>query len=138
MEMEKIILPRIITRKFIQDHPDWIFVYGASNDGKGFFGQTYHCQGEPNAYSVSTMFRICNSASDKYFDDSMYDFYVRCILDSVSRIPIDGRPILPLRRIGEGHSQLSYKAPKLFRRLMDELDRIKYPNIVWDYNNQYF
>lgn len=131
--VNKIILPLYISRGFISSHREWIFVYGASNDGKGFFGQTYCCHGEPNAFPVPTMFKICNSATNKYFDDNQYDYFVKFIDDKLSNIPLNRGPIIPFRNIGRGHSEMYLKAPKLYEHLMFKLSLIQYPKIVWDY-----
>jgi hypothetical protein len=117
---------------FVEKHPEWIFLYGDTCFNNGCLGQPFH-MGQSNTFPISVMYKVCPSASDKYFSDNQFDLHSRFILESISKVPKDGRPILPLRKIGEGHSNLSFKCPRLFEFLKEQLTTISYPNIIWDY-----
>jgi hypothetical protein len=133
----KIIVPRIIYRSFVQQHPEWIFVYGDNMMGNGMLGQPWHMSGEPNTFSVPTCVKPCRS--NRYFSDEQSQYYTDIIYKAFYLIPNDGRPIIVLRRIGEGCSRLSEICPKLFNFLktcISAVDTINKENnfeIEWDY-----
>lgn len=118
-----------LSREFIKNHTQWNFVFGMDYKRKGFFGQANSCFNEPNTFPVSTCLSMCKSSG--YFDDFNPDFKL-FIKEDLAKIPLD-KPIIPLRKIGEGASQMKYFAPRLFSYLRNELDKIKYPNIKIDY-----
>lgn len=125
-------MPRIITRAFIQQHTEWIFLYGSDSFEQGALGQMWSCHGEPNSFPIYTCYKMCQS--NRYWQDGMYNDVIRklekCCFD---RIPKDNRPILPLRKIGEGASQLKYMAPRIFAYIKARLETIKYPEIKIDW-----
>lgn len=123
-----------IYRSFVLAHPELIFIYGQDYAGKGCLGQAWHVANEPNTFMVPTLYKICHSQSDKYFHDDQFDSNVEKIHEKLSLIPCDGRPIIPLQRLGRGHSMLHLKAPKTYEYLKLQLDAIKYPWIEWDWN----
>ena len=131
--MDKLIVPYHISHKFIIEHKQWIFVYGSDYTEKGIFGQSWSCQHEPNTFSVPTLYKICQSQTDRWFSDDNWKEHKEQIDERISKIPIDGRPIILFRKIGCGHSELNRRAPKLYKYLMDELNKIKYPNQEIDY-----
>lgn len=133
--MDKIIIPGRIYRKFIQSHPEYIFIYGCDYFNKSFFGQSNHAFGEPNAFGVPTIYKICASGIH-FFDDGMFDFFKGIIDERIGKIPTGEKPIIPFPKIGCGYSEMDRKAPKLYNYLKSKIDTIKYPNIEYDYNFQ--
>lgn len=130
--VNSIILPYRIRRKFIQEHTEWTFVYGSDYMGKSFFGCAYEASGEPNAYPVPTIWKICPSSGEKFLCDSEFDFFKVLIDEKIREIPLN-KPIVPFPKLGMGHSQLNYIAPRLFAYLKDRLKAIAYPDIKVDY-----
>lgn len=127
-----LIVPHKISRSFIQQHPDWIFVYSFDVVGKSFFGQANAAHGEPNAYPVPVLYKYCASGR-VCFEDSRSDEqwpYVQKALDS---IPLDKGPIIPFRRMGLGCGRMKEFAPKMYKKMWEELDKIAYKNIEWRY-----
>lgn len=132
--MTKIILPSRITREFIQLHPNWIFLYGSDYLGKSFFGAAYSAHGEPNAYPIPTIWKLCPSSGEKFMDDGLYPFFKMLIDERIDDIPLGQEPILPFPKIGEGHSQMKTRSPKLFNYMKERINAIAYPNIEIDWN----
>jgi hypothetical protein len=131
--MEIILLPARIHRPFIQSHPEWIFVYSSDYMSKSFFGQACSAYGEPNAYPVPVIWKLCPSSGEKHFHDGLFKFFANMIDEKISLIPNDGRPILPFPKIGMGHADLQNRAPRLFAYLYEQLNKIKYKQIEIDY-----
>jgi hypothetical protein len=126
-----ILLPYRIRRSFIQQHTEWIFVFGSDYYGKSFFGQAYEALNEPNAYGVPTIWKLCPSGGEKHMYDS--SFFKGLVNEKLNLIPMDGRPIIPFPKIGQGHSQMHKTAPMLYSYMMDRLSAIAYPYIEIDY-----
>lgn len=133
-----ILLPYRVSRSFVQKHREWIFLYGGDCKGKSIFGQAGHIGGEePNTFPVPTLFKVC-SGNIVRFDDELFEMYKQQIDIHIARIPRDGRPILPLRKIGEGFSEMNIRAPKLYVYMKMCVDTIKYPNIKIDYEGKVY
>jgi hypothetical protein len=129
MESE-IIIPRFISRKFIQAHRELIFLYGYDKQHKGIFGQAFECHNEENTYPIYTCWKMC--ATSRYFQDSQYENLIKILDDCVAKIPRD-KPIIPLPKIGEGFSRMNEHAPKTFLYMRKLIDSIKYTNLKIDY-----
>ncbi len=112
----------------------YIFLYGYDVQDKSFGGHSL-IKGHENTFPIPVMYKFCNSGA-RYFQDSdgLCHTY---IVDALRRIPLDGKPIIPLRRLGGGCSRLNEMAPLTYQFLQDELAKIAYPNIRWDYNSIY-
>lgn len=124
MENRITLLPHHISRTFIMQHREWIFVYSQDYHAKGCFGQAWSAHGEPNAFPVPVLLKVCLSQTDRWFSDNFYDEQKKLIDEKIAAIPRDGRPIFPFRSIGKGHSEMHTRAPKLYKYLMDELGKI--------------
>ena len=49
-----VIFMSSITREFVRNHPDFIFVFGDNLAKKGLGGQAREMRGEPNAVGIAT------------------------------------------------------------------------------------
>lgn len=134
MNNSVINLPYKITNAFVKAHPDYIFLYGNDVMKKGCFGQSA-IAGYENTICIHVLYKFCASGA-RYFTDG--DTEAKRIIDfDISCIPLDGRPIIPLRRIGEGCSRMKELAPKLHAYMVERIDAIKHPHLLWDFNIRY-
>ncbi len=131
-----ILIPYRITRKFIREHPDWVFVYGNDWFHKSALGQAWHCSGEPNTHGVMTIFKIC-SGGRTYLNDNTLDFQHKLRATLIS-IPHHGKVVIPFPKIGEGFSEMNKKAPLLFAYMKAYLNVIAYPDIEIDYQGKVY
>ena len=122
----------MIYRPFIQEHPQWIFLYGDTIYKNGMLGQPWHTVGEPNCFGIPTCIKHCRS--NRYFSDGQFEQWSIEIDKAIFLVPEDGRPVIPLRKMGEGCSRLKELCPKLFAHLQSRLKLIAYSNIKIDYN----
>ena len=133
--MTKLItVPRIITNGFCVARPQYIFLYGYDVQDKSWGGHSL-IKGHENTFPVPTMFKFCNSGA-RYFADADRTC-IQHIRFAIDAIKLDGRSVIPLRKMGQGCSRLQELAPRTFQFLQDELKKISYPNIRWDYNGVY-
>jgi hypothetical protein len=131
-----ITIPRIVQRSFVLKHPEIIFLYGHDVMDKGFFGHSEIAH-ENNTYPIHTLYKFCNSGA-RYFDDN--DSAIEGILKAdFAAVPVDGRPVVALRRMGCGCSRMKELAPRYYNEMWNVLQRINVDNIgmgfdiVWDY-----
>lgn len=129
-----IIIPYKIFRSYVQKHPEMIFLYGHDYLRRGCLGQAWELYNEPNTYAVPTLYKYCANAV--FFQDCCYDTHVQQISSFLLKIPNDGRPVIPCRKIGEGCSRMKEFAPKLFAWLQKQLTLIATPHEI-DYKQYY-
>lgn len=68
-----IIKMKFITRQFIQEHPDWLFLFGDNEERSGYGGQAREMRGEPNSIGVRTKAKPSNSKDSYWYDSSFTD-----------------------------------------------------------------
>lgn len=125
-----ILVPRYISRKFIQSHPEWIFLYGSDEAERGAFGQMWEAYDEPNTIPIYTCVKMCRSSG--YYQDSMADRIRKVNTNQIQKALQTGKPIIPFPKIGEGYSRMKEFAPRTFSWLRKEIDKIQAP-ITWQY-----
>jgi hypothetical protein len=112
-----------ITRKFVRDHPEKIFIFGDNCLGRGFGGQAGELRGEPNSYGIPTK-KYPSMKADAFFTDDEFEDNVKIIDEAFARIPIDGREIVILP-LGTGLAQLPQRAPKTYEYLVTLMSSLK-------------
>ena len=127
-----IVLPWRISRTFIQNHNEWLFIYSFDVAGKGIFGQAWIAHNEPNTLPVYVCWKMCKSSG--YFSDSQL-LEINSINDRALEVIRERGPsykaIIPIRGIGIGHSRMSEFAPKAFEYLQKLLQSVSTPDIIW-------
>lgn len=131
----EMLLPVYVKRQFVIDHPKCIFVYSFDVAGKSFFGQANELHGEPNAFPVPVRWKGCKTSG--FFSDASLHEICNLIDIAIQSIPKQFGPIIPLPKIGLGASRMKEFAPRCYVYLMQELNKIKYPNIRTDYVKTY-
>ena len=130
----KIVLPRYVQRGFVLKHPEWVFLHGHDYMDKGFFGQSEIAH-EENVVAIPVCYKFCHSSSNRFFSDGefvLYSGYMDAAFRQAVQIA-NGRPILPLRRMGQGCSRMQEFCPKLYQHLQMRLREVSYPVIEWNY-----
>lgn len=119
-------------------HKELIFLYGNDYFERGCFGQAGHLGSQrpkiPNCYRIPTLMKYC--ANPVFFSNNVED-WKRELEEAFAVIPQDGRPIIPLRKIGMGGSRCHELAPRVFAYIQQRLAAIAYPNIIWKDGNDY-
>jgi len=116
-----------ISRRFIQDNPTILFVFGDNTRGEGYGGQARDARGEPNAVGLPTKWAPTNHASS-FFYDAQFD-KIKPIIDNVFKnlttIKLRGTRIVFFPNIGEGLAKLPYTAPKTLEYIKTKIKRIE-------------
>ena len=131
----KLKLPYRISETFVNTHPNYTFVYGNDLYELGVLGLCWVMGGQPkkpNCWPIPVLVKYCPAAR-KFFDDGNYREFQIYIKDAIDKIP-RGNPIIVHPKVGRGCSELHIHAPRLYHFMMQELNKIKYPNVEWDYS----
>lgn len=134
--IEQLVIPAHMSRTFVQQHDELIFVYGFDVRGLGIMGQAWALHGEINCYPVPTIERYCPSQKT-YFDDNAFSMYATFIDNAIDKIAqqafMSKKPVIVCPKIGMGCSRLHEIAPRLYAHMTRRLNQIKYPDIQWKY-----
>jgi DNA polymerase elongation subunit (family B) len=112
-----IITMDVITRDYVKNNPDMVFIFGDNDERDGMGGQAGEMRGERNAIGIPTK-KKPSTTEDSYYTDSEFELNKKKINYSVNLILAqinNGKTIvLPSSGIGTGLAQLKERAPKTF------------------------
>lgn len=111
------------TRKMIQAHPDWLFVFGDNLARTGYGGQAKEARDEPNAVGVATKRKPTMNA-DAFLCDGDYEEWSAANNPAIGRLwrhGVEGGGVIvwPLDGIGTDLARLKQSAPALCDCLED-------------------
>jgi len=107
------------TRKEIQDHPDWLYVFGDNFESKGLGGQAGQARGEPNAVGIATKRRPSRD-EDAYLTDADYIEWQLHVASAYECIEVhlrNGGVVVWPAQIGMGRANLQARAPKILNEI---------------------
>ncbi len=113
-----------ITRKYVEEHPEKIFVFGDNLLKTGLGGQAKELRGEPNSYGIPTK-KYPSMEEDAFFTDKEFGDNVKAIAKAFAEIPIDGREIVILP-LGTGLAQLYQRATNTYRYINLSVELLKH------------
>jgi len=114
-----------ITRAYVSEHRDRIFLFGDNLARRGFGGQAAAMRGEPNVVGIPTK-KLPNYREDAYFTDAEFEQNKAAIdkgfelLSAISSTS-DQVIVIPVHGIGTGRAQLESRAPQTFAYLQKRL-----------------
>lgn len=116
-----------ITRKYIQDHPHVLFVFGDNDKRYGLGGMAKEFRGEPNTIGIRVKKAPSMGKGSFYTDD---EFELNCskiIFDliRVEKIVDYYQGVYIPSGIGEGLAKLKEKAPRTYAFLKESLRDLK-------------
>ncbi len=124
----RVVRMKWITRSFVREHRDHIFLFGDNLARRGLGGQAAAMRGEPNVVGIPTKKRPCSSESAFFTDaeleqnmaaiDQAFEHLTRksTALGQIIVIPEDG--------LGTGRAQLENRAPLTFAYLQKHLGNL--------------
>ena len=118
------------TRKEIQSHPDWLYVFGDNFERKGLGGQAGQARGEPNAVGIATKVRPSRD-KDAYLTDQNYDEWEAFNAWDYARLDghlREGGVVVWPTQIGMGRAELPARAGKIYTQLV---------SWAWDWKDRF-
>lgn len=119
---------KFITREYVRENRDKLFLFGDNLERRGFGGQAAAMRGEPNAVGIPTKkspsYRDDAFFSDEEFEqnkasiDAAFAEIMNTVTDSIRAIVIssDG--------LGTGRAQLDRRAPRTFAYLQKRMTEL--------------
>lgn len=119
---------KFITREYVRENRDKLFLFGDNLERRGFGGQAAAMRGEPNAVGIPTKkspsYRDDAFFSDEEFEqnkasiDAAFAEIMNTVTDSIRAIVIssDG--------LGTGRAQLARRAPRTFAYLQKRMTEL--------------
>lgn len=108
----------------LRANPDKIYIFGDNTERWGKKNQSI-IRDEPNAFGIATKKRP-SMDDDAFFTDDEFEANKKIIDEDIAKIKADGRPIVfPEDGIGTGLAGLENKAPKTYKYLMGEIEKLK-------------
>lgn len=115
--LPKIEKMDIITRDYVKNNPDKVFIFGDNDEKDGYGGQAKEMRGEKNAIGIPTK-KKPDSTEDSYYTDDEFDFNKKKInlaINAIIKEIKEGKTIVfPSNGVGAGLAMLDKKAPKTF------------------------
>jgi len=124
----KIIYRFYITRQYVRDHPEFLFVFGDNDERKGFGGLAKEVRGEPNSIGIRVK-KYPSLYDNSFYKDSNFSEQSLKILCDIEQVKERSKNynaiVFPSNGIGTGLADLKNKSPKtwvyLNKLLFEEL-----------------
>jgi hypothetical protein len=117
-----------VTNKFIEEHPDYIYIFGDNEQRRGLGGQAKVMRPAPLSIGIRTK-RAPSRGDNAYWTDDTFEDNKRMIDEDIGALfelwEERGRPavVLPYG-IGEGMSELPTRAPRTHMYLTNTINSL--------------
>ena len=121
----RVMQMKWITRSFVREHRDHIFLFGDNLARRGFGGQAAQMRGEPNAIGIPTK-KLPSNAEEAFFTDAEFEQNKAAIDRAFDRLhrmssSFEQVIVIPAAGLGTGRAQLDNRAPLTFAYLQKRL-----------------
>lgn len=123
----KIIRMKRITRAYIRQHRNMVFVFGDNMARTGLGGQAKECRGEPNAIGIPTKWEPARHhgayfSDENWLEGSPCHKAVTTAIEQIERAIFDGYDVVfPQDGVGTGLAELPTRAPAIHRYIEDSI-----------------
>ena len=121
----RVVGMKWITRAFVREHRDHIFLFGDNHVRRGLGGQAAAMRGEPNVVGIPTK-KLPSNSDEAFFTDADFEQNKAAIdqafehLERISTAP-EQIIVIPADGLGTGRAQLESRAPLTFAYLQKRL-----------------
>ena len=121
----KIEYMEYITRDYIRENQNKIFLFGDNLVRKGYGGQAREMRGEPNSIGIVTK-RVPAQYPKAYIYDTDNDIEdIKKIIDNdFASIPNNIVVVVPYDGLGSGLARLNETAPLLFKYIKNKIEQL--------------
>ena len=124
----RVLTMKWITRAFVSEHRDCIFLFGDNVARRGLGGQAAAMRGEPNVVRIPTK-KLPSNSETAFFTDAEFEQNKAAIDKAFERLAVicstTGQVIvIPANGIGTGRAQLESRAPLTFAYLQKRLGNL--------------
>ena len=124
----QVVKMKWVSRSFVIEHRDHIFLFGDNLERRGFGGQAAAMRGEPNVVGIPTK-KLPSNSKDAFFTDDEFEQNKAAIdqaFECLARISSAREQIIviPANGLGTGRAQLESRAPLTFAYLQKRLKEL--------------
>ncbi|HQU93093.1 MAG TPA: hypothetical protein PLK77_12385 [Pyrinomonadaceae bacterium] len=117
----RVVRMKWITRSFVREHRDHIFLFGDNLARRGFGGQAAQMRAEPNAIGIPTK-KLPSNVDQAFFTDAEFEQNKTAIDRAFDRLyrmssTVGQVIVMPAHGLGTGRAQLENRAPLTFAYL---------------------
>ena len=121
----RVVQMKWITRSFVREHRNHIFLFGDNLARRGFGGQAAQMRAEPNAIGIPTK-KLPSNAEEAFFTDAEFEQNKAAIDRAFDRLhrmssTVEQMVVVPNDGLGTGRAQLDKRAPQTFAYLQKQL-----------------
>ena len=121
----RVVQMKWITRSFVREHRDHIFLFGDNLARRGFGGQAAQMRAEPNAIGIPTK-KLPSNVEEAFFTDAELEQNKAAIDRAFDRLhqmssSFEQVIVIPSDSLGTGRAQLRNRAPHTFAYLQKRL-----------------
>lgn len=122
-----ILFKEFITRDYVKEHPDMIFVFGDNIQRYGYGGQAKEMRGEPNTIGIPTKWKPSMTEDSFFTDDDWFTpkvnvLIVNCFVKLREELSNKKIIVFPKNGIGSGFGQLNKRAPNIYKHIQEFID----------------
>ena len=119
----RVVQMKWITRSFVREHRDHIFLFGDNLARRGSGGQAAQMRSEPNAIGIPTK-KLPSNVGEAFFTDAEFEQNKAAIDRAFERLSqmssaVEQVVVLPADGLGTGRARLESRAPRTFAYLRD-------------------
>lgn len=124
----RVVRMKWISRSFVREHRDHIFLFGDNLERRGLGGQAAAMRGEPNVVGIPTK-KLPSNSETAFFTDAEFEQNKAAIDKAFERLTrISTAPeqivVIPANGLGTGRAQLQIRAPLTFAYLQKRLGNL--------------
>ena len=121
----RVMQMKWITRSFVREHRDHIFLFGDNIARRGFGGQAAQMRAEPNAIGIPTK-KLPSNVEEAFFTDAEFEQNKAAIDRAFERLyqmssTVEQIVVMASDGLGTGRAQLDKRAPQTFAYLQKKL-----------------
>lgn len=121
--MRHVLYKKNITRLYVRQNIDWIFLFGDNMLRQGMGGQAAQMRGEPNAVGIITK-RFPSMRPDSFLYEKDYEEARTWVDRDFAGIPDGVTVIIPYYGIGTGLARLKMTCPKLLEYIEKRIENL--------------
>lgn len=127
IKTKDIMYKEYISREYIKQNPNYLFVFGDNDTRIGFGGQAKEMRGEPNVVGIRVKKKPLYD-EDAYYTDNELEDNMKKINEDIETIVRKynyeskyEKLVFPMNGVGTGMAKLKEKAPQTYNHLVHML-----------------
>lgn len=142
IKTKDIMYKEYISREYIKQNPNYLFVFGDNDTRIGFGGQAKEMRGEPNVVGIRVKKKPLYD-EDAYYTDNELEDNMKKINEDIETIVRKynyeskyEKLVFPMNGVGTGMAKLKEKAPQTYNHLVHMLKQFGIDNEIKNFKEK--